>query len=200
MIIAAVRVDVTIPETLGLSVLGMVIVFIILVFLMVIIYIMTAIIKKLTNKPIAVTESAHAPSTVLPPGEQISDAAVSPASTAEATVETAPILEDSAAIHYREPKFSTARKYRVVVNGFEYEVDAATGEAVPGSSASEPLDSATLGQAVPATTEETHAPMATAAQEFSGVRKYRVVVNGLEYEVDAATGDTITISGSERGL
>ena len=38
--------NITIPESLGLSVLGLIIVFLVLVFLMVIIYIMTAVARK----------------------------------------------------------------------------------------------------------------------------------------------------------
>ena len=196
MILAAAMEKVTIPESLGLSLLGMVIVFFVLIFLMAIIYIMTAIIRRASSKPAMAEGSAGLKAEALTVGGQPqaartavdslhkepSSAATSSTTTVAAGQSTAakpeepvaPSVPDAPAI-----EVFTAKKYKVIVNGSEYEVDAETGEIVPGPAA-------------PAPEAPIEAPVSGApAIEVFTAKKYRVIVNGSEYEVDAGTGEII---------
>ena len=190
--------NVTIPETLGVSLLGMFVVFLVLVFLMVIIYIMAGVYKKASGKPAkaqADTPSA-APVTAmddLPPASPIPAEPVLAAQTAQA------VTEQSAA-PAAEPMPSVPKKYRVIVNGTEYEVDAETGDSAASLSPSEPespavsVDAAPESPAAPAV----RPPAQAATPEFSGIRKFMVVVDGKEYEVDAEMGGTANKSDTGR--
>ena len=155
MITAAPFSNMTIPESLGISVLGMIIVFLVLVFLMVIIYIMTSIIKRFSAKtPAAVAnagvsaapaeqEATPAQSTAAVPDETIAESTTSggelsaaptaysaDAAVASTSGETAVIQIPSAVPH-------PEKRYRVVIGGALYDVDAvadgiADSEAYPG--------------------------------------------------------------------
>ena len=109
--------NVSIGESFGLSVLGMFVVFLVLVFLMIVIYIMTAIIRKLSVKSVAATASATDPSAP----EASVPAVQAPAEPAAAPIPVTEIIE--------------SKKYRVIVNGREYEVGADICDIVsdPGS-------------------------------------------------------------------
>ena len=125
MIVLNAKTNVTVLESLGLSVLGMVIVFIVLVFLMVIIIIMTAIIKKTSGRPATVIGTADSSTVAVSPKEPIFDAPVHDAPAPEATYE-AESTQASFAYDETTPAqiYPSVRKYRVIVNGEEYDVDA----------------------------------------------------------------------------
>ena len=124
MIAAEAMTKISIPESLGLSVLGLVIVFIVLVFLMVIIYVMTAIIRKISSKPATVIGRVDVPIQPVSKVDTKSDTPLPAAPVTEASVDTVSVLAEPAAAPATDPEFLAARKYRVVVDGVEYEVDA----------------------------------------------------------------------------
>ena len=210
MIAATEMTDITIPTSLGLSVLGMVIVFFVLVFLMVIIIVMTAIIRRLSTRAATAIGSADGSAVPFQHIEPVSDVPVSAVQALEETAaaesspepEAAPATAPEAAVTTSPepyPVFPVTRKYRVIVDGAEYEVDAESGESVPTFSAPEPAAAAAPVKAVQAATA-VPADSSVAVSELKGVRKYRVVVNGVEYEVDAETENTVNQSGTGRGL
>ena len=193
MTYAAAMENITIPVSFGLSLLGMVIVFIVLIFLMVIIYIMTALIRKTTAKPAMAEGNADLAEAFEITGEQSQDALI-PADSLQVEPSSSPALqtepeavEPSAAAEPEEPSVSdvltveviTVKKYRVVVNGAEYEVDSETGEIVPGLAAPAPESEASEEPAVSDGAEI----------EIYTEKKYRVVVNGMEYVVGSETGE-----------
>ena len=112
------------PESLGLSVLGMVIVFIVLIFLMVIIYVMTAIIKKISSRPTTVIGSAEVPPEPLPHVDTTFITSVPATPVLEASVETVSVHAEPATAPDPDSEFFAVKKYRVIVDGVEYEVDA----------------------------------------------------------------------------
>ena len=183
--------NITIPESLGLSVLGMLIVFTVLVFLMAIIYIMTSIIRKTKNKQEKTISGADAPAEpplpTLPPIEvDLQKTAATAADTGQAPItetgrQTArPASQLEAAelrqgdVVFREQPVQ--RRYKVIVDGVEYEVGAQTDETVAVRAAQ---------------------PSPASQQQAKTIRKYRVVVDGAEYEVDAETDGATGKSGKE---
>ena len=196
--------NISIPKALWLSLLGMVIVFVVLVFLMVIIYVMTGIIRRFSGKPVAAAAGAgpagapppeigriaDAPEPPTPVQDAAQDAArdaASAVSLASASASDLPAPAPAPLREYRAPQ-----KYRVIVNGVEYEVDAETGEGSPDSTAPAPDTPATPEQDIPAP----DAPASAPPMDAEVTRKFRVIVNGAEYEVDAQVGQTINESGS----
>ncbi|MCL2124466.1 MAG: hypothetical protein FWH33_00565 [Oscillospiraceae bacterium] len=223
MIAAAAMTEISVPRSLWLSVLGILIVFLVLVFLMVIIIIMTAIIRKAAGKTTAAAlsgangaagasgdaspaldtsgeasgsvipwqaastqdasqDSSQVVTQILPFAAQLQVSATDagPAATAEndrSAAEAAAVLSDAAAA---EAEYSEVRKFKVVVDGVEYEVDAAV-------SLSEVLAVATASE--PDTAPEPAAPEPSASADrpegYTETRRFRVVVDGVEYEVDA---------------
>ena len=194
MSVAAAMENVSITEALGLSVLGMIIVFVVLIFLMAIIFVMTAIIRKRrTSEKLStaagVAKSPAQPeqltqttdSSTLQTSEQDSDSPVSSTST------PAP---DPLAVEDR------IRTYRVVVGGVEYKVEAEVEEtATEEGTPSAPVQAAPATQAPEAPAS---VPAATPAgsKAFSGSRKFKVVVNGVEYDVGAQSGTAAHNSGN----
>jgi len=174
--------DVTVVESLGISVLGMLVVFLVLVFLMAIIYIMTAIIRIASNKPAAAGETSLASAPALPAETPQTDQAVAAtAAIAQASAATEPAVP---------PKPSVPKKYRVIVNGTEYEVDAETGDAAASPTVSEPETPAVSVDAAPEAAAVRPSARASTL-EFSGIRKFKVVIDSKEYEVDAEMGETV---------
>ena len=183
MIAITAMTNISIPESLGLSALGLLIVFIVLIFLMVIIIIMTAIIRKLSKKPAMVAvDAGNQAAPPLPDGSS-ADILAPPAPVTEATAPSTPEISEPIAAPTPAPKFVDAKKYRVIVNGYEYIVDAETGETTPASPAPEPVASAPIPEP-----EFTEVPFS--APVSSETRKYKVIVDGVEYVVDAETGAT----------
>ena len=189
MIVINSMTNVTIPETLGLSVLGLLVVFLVLVFLMAIIYIMTAVIRKASKKPVAVAGDAAV--SAAPPPVDPPQLPQQPQPPQVDQISVAPAVE---------LKSSAPKKYRVIVNGMEYEVEDESVDTV--------LNSTDAGSTVPIAPPEdfSAAPAAPAAKsvtsastlEFSGVKKFKVIVDGTEYGVDAEMGDFSAKSGSGR--
>ena len=201
MTIANSMTDVTIPESLGVSLLGLCVVFLVLVFLMVIIYIMSAIYKKASAKPTTAgeTSAAPAPSADVPPPTQ-AVAATAAITQAPAEAASAEQVTAAPAAPVAAQKPSAPKKYRVIVNGKEYEVDAETGDTAPVLTASEPeapavsVDTAPEVQSPPVA----RSPAQASKLEFSGIKKFKVVVDGKEYEVDAEMVDTAKKSETGR--
>ena len=204
MIVINSMTNVSIPESLGVSVLGIIVVFLVLVFLMVIIYIMTAVYKKSSKKPATAAAAADkSVSSAPPPPADLPPAGPTPTDPVpDDPVPAAPASAEQTSAPVAAPEPSVPKKYRVIVNGMEYEVDAETGDSASYQTLSEPESPLVSVDAVP---EAQAAPMVQAvlssAQgqtfEFSGIRKFTVVVDGKEYEVDAEMGDPATKSGAE---
>ena len=249
--------EISLPYALGLTVLGMAIVFIVLVFLMIIIFVMTALIRRYSVKPAVTAESAVAADALSAPdgiaqdtmisettaAQGVSEAATLESPTTESAVpepamaiaESAADVESSAAVQ-GDPSAAltptktapTPKKYRVIINGVEFEVDAEYGLGAPVSTSPQPEapaapDGAAPGTSVLIPTGATFA-MASDTKKYrvvvndieyevdavtdaapepvlttSGTRKYKVIVNDIEYEVDAETGETAVASGIEKG-
>ena len=213
MVAAADMTNISIPGSFGISVLGMVIVFIVLIFLMIIVYIMTAIVRKVAAKPAAAAVTAGAaavsPATIETKAVAMAVAGLEPGSEAEAE-SASDVPEDSDFTDEPELPYPAAtdveapssRKYRVIVNGVEYEVDAGTGDTTLSST----LDMPTAAEAAETkprhdavTQASTALPTASAFEsESTGIRKFKVIVNGAEYEVDSETSPASPETGTGR--
>ena len=220
--------DVTVVESLGLSVLGIIMVFLVLVFLMAIVMIMTHVMKKSakiaaakTSKP---ADSKAQGASSMPDAQETVASANANSESLSNVADTQSEPPDSATVQALENAYISEEettsadddllapdsadpvpgKYRVIINGVEYEVDAEMGEALqePASLQEPPVfgNSAGSGNAssAPVASAAVSAAQVTAVSfsDEQGVRKYRVIVNGVEYEVDEETGETYVKSGT----
>ena len=199
MYIAAAMKNVSIPDAFGLSVLGLIIVFVVLVFLMIIIYVMTAIIRKRKTSEKLKDAAGVADSPAQP--EQLSQMPDSDALQISEKDSESPVSSPPSPAPGPLAVELRVRTYRVVVGGVEYEVEAELGESaheegVPG----DPNGAAPAVQvpaaSVSAAPTSAPATIPAGSKAFSGSRMFKVVVNGVEYDVGAQSGTAAHNSGN----
>ena len=166
-----------IPEALGISLLGMCVVFVVLIFLMCVIYIMSAVLKRIARKPAAAA----------PEGPQQAPApTAAPTAPAEAPVSAAAVSAPPRQV----TRGAGVRKYRVVVDGEAYDVEAATKDTITYSPA--PAAAPMKAPApVKAPAPPPAAPAPAPAQTSAGEETVAAPMPGTVLSVNVSVGDTV---------
>ena len=162
---------VSIPEALGISVLGIAVVFVVLVFLMCITYILAAIFKSRNAKKALEAVAVKGAAT---PAAAVNDVAqpISPQADAAVATTLAPQADSAGA---------TIAPVAAPAIAPSATPAAATPAATTPAVAPAPSRTAALPQPVPSKTDTPY--QRTTAHGGSG--KYRVVIDGVDYSVDA---------------
>jgi len=160
---------ITIPGALGVSLLGICVVFAILVLLMCFLYLMPVIAKRLAGKPVGAAAGGAPKSPPPADAEANRVSGTPPIPAAERSDDVGPVVREA-----------VQSKYKIIFKGVAYEVgsEISSVETKPHSSGN-----AALG---------TEAAPVAAGSELSdniprveGAKKYRISLNGIEYEADS---------------
>ena len=173
--------DISIIDSLGLSLLGIGIVFAVLVFIMIVVYLMPIILRKNERKPARDTarnaekedRSDKPEPEALKGGDGSTQVAEREMKNVPAEPETQTVNETSGEISLPD---NLPKKYRILLGDIEYEVDSELSEQSKERSNA-------VESPAPACLEIQKAPAAV-HQDIS-LKKFRVTVSGVEYDVDS---------------
>ena len=171
--------EISVVDSLGLSVLGIVIVFAVLAFLMALLYLMPVVLKAFKGK--SAGDVRPAPGGVKSPQAEPSPAAA--AQPAETGPEPAPDnqlkpAEEVAAAPESISESALPKNYKILLAGVEYDVETEISAQKAPKTVSAPAPAAAPSGAVPSNPQK-------GGSAGAGHKKFKIILNGVEYDVDS---------------